>query len=88
MLLQWIEQKSNGAFGTAVVLPGAEGFTQDKLNELILAKATSGKPLRYYAGGAWSRAGDITTLAQWQRLAQDTAARDGNPVRVTLKSGK
>ena len=84
VLLQWIEQKSNGAFGTAVVLPGAEGFTEDKLNELILAKATSGKPLRYYAGGAWSRAGDVTTLAQWQRLAQDTAARDGNPVRVIL----
>ena len=35
---------------------------------------------------------DVTTLAQWQRLAQDTAARDGNPVRVILanpaKSGK
>ena len=88
VLLQWVEQKSNGAFGTAVVLPGAEGFTEDKLNELILAKASSGKPLRYYAGGAWSRAGEITTLAQWQRLAQDTAARAANPVRVSLQPGK
>ncbi|QOY94130.1 DUF4861 domain-containing protein [Massilia sp. UMI-21] len=84
VLLQWVEQDSNGAFGTAVVLPNAEGFTQDALNELILAKASSGKPLRYYAGGAWSRAGEITTAQQWQRLAQDTAARAGNPVRVTL----
>ncbi|SFD32659.1 DUF4861 family protein [Massilia yuzhufengensis] len=84
VLLQWVEQKSNGAFGTAVVLPGAEGFTQDALNELVLAKASSGKPLRYYAGGAWSRGGEITTLEQWQRLAQDTAARAGNPVRVSL----
>lgn len=84
VLLQWIEQKSNGAFGTAVVLPGAEGFAQDSLNELILAKASSGKPVRYYAGGAWSRGGEITTLAQWQRLVQDTAARAANPVRVTL----
>jgi len=84
VLLQWVQQKSNDAFGTAVVLPGAEGFTQDNLNELILAKASSGKPLRYYAGGAWSRAGEITSLEQWQRLAQDVAARAGNPVRVTL----
>lgn len=84
VLLQWIEQKSNGAFGTAVVLPGAEGFAEDKLNELILAKASAGKPVRYYAGAAWSRAGEITTLAQWQRVVQDTAARAGNPVRVTL----
>ncbi|MCC2973324.1 DUF4861 family protein [Massilia sp. IC2-476] len=84
VLLQWVEQKSNDAFGTAVVVPGAEGFTQDQLNELILAKASSGKPLRYYAGGAWSRAGEITSLAQWQKYTQDVAARAGNPVRVTL----
>lgn len=88
VLLQWVEQKTNGAFGTAVVLPEAEGFAQDSLNELILAKASPGKPLRYYAGGAWSRAGEITTLAQWQRVAQDTAARAGNPVRVTLAHQK
>jgi hypothetical protein len=62
VLLQWVEQASNGAFGTAVVVPGAEGFTEDALNELILAKAGAGKPLRYYAGGAWSRAGEVTTL--------------------------
>jgi len=84
VLLQWVQQASNDAFGTAVVLPGAEGFAQDALNELVLAKATSGKPLRYYAGGAWSRAGEITSLEQWLRLAQDTAARDASPVRVTL----
>ncbi|MEW6759402.1 MAG: DUF4861 domain-containing protein [Pseudomonadota bacterium] len=84
VLLQWVEQKSNDAFGTAVVIPGAEGFAQDQLNELILAKATSGKPLRYYAGGAWSRAGEITSLAQWQKYLQDVAARAGSPVRVTL----
>ncbi len=84
VLLQWVEQASNDAFGTAVVMPGAEGFAQDALNDLVLAKASSGKPLRYYAGGAWRRAGEITSLEQWLRLAQDTAARDGNPVRVTL----
>jgi len=84
VLLQWVEQASNDAFGTAVVLPGAQGFAQDTLNDLVLAQANAGKPLRYYAGGAWSRAGEITSLDQWLRLAQDTAARDASPVRVTL----
>ena len=84
VLLQWVEQKSNDAFGTAIVIPGAQGFAQDQLNELILAKASSGKPLRYYAGGAWSRAGEITSLAQWQKYLQDAAARAGSPVRVSL----
>ena len=84
LLLQWVEQKSNDAFGTAIVLPSAEGRVQDPLNDLILARATPGKPLRYYVGAAWSRAGEITSRAQWQQAAQDIAARDASPVRVTL----
>jgi pectinesterase len=84
VLLQWVEQKSNDAFGTGVVLPSAEGFAQDALNELIVAKATPGQPLRYYAGGAWSRAGEITSRAKWTQVTQDMAARDASPVRVTL----
>ncbi|AWL07408.1 DUF4861 family protein [Massilia oculi] len=88
VLLQWVEQKTNDAFGTAIVLPGAEGFAQDPLNELVLAKAMPGKPLRYYAGAAWSRAGEITSRAQWERQAQDIAARDASPVRVTIQPAK
>lgn len=88
VLLQWIEQKTNDAFGTAIVLPNAEGFAQDQLNELVFAKATPGKPLRYYAGAAWSRAGEITSRAQWERQAQDIAARDASPVRVTIQAVK
>lgn len=84
LLLQWVEQKTNDAFGTAIVLPTADGRVQDSLNDLIHAKATPGKPLRYYVGAAWSRAGEITSLAQWKQVAQDIAARDASPVRVTL----
>jgi len=85
VLLQWVEQKSNDAFGVAIVLPSADGFAQDTLNELVLAKATPGQPLRYYVGAAWSRAGEITSRAQWQQAAQDVLARDASPLRVSLK---
>jgi len=84
VMLQWIEQASNGAFGIAVIVPGAQGFAQDALNELILAPTTSGKALRYYAGGAWSRAGDITTREQWEAYVANAAARAANPIRITL----
>jgi len=84
VLLQWVEQASNGAFGTAVVMPGAEGFAEDALNELIVAKVVPGKPFTYYAGGAWSRAGDVATREQWERVVRDAAARAGDPVRVSL----
>ena len=86
VLLQWVEQASNGAFGTAVVVPTAQGFAEDSLNELILAPTTAGKPLRYYAGGAWSRAGEITSREQWESYVANAAARAANPVRTTLKA--
>jgi len=84
VLLQWVEQASNGAFGTAIILPTAQGHAEDTLNELILSPTTTGKPLRYYAGGAWSRAGEITSREQWQQYVSNAAARAANPVRLTL----
>ena len=88
VLLQWVEQTTNDAFGTAVVLPTAEGFAQDALNELIVAKAVPGQPLRYYAGAAWRRAGEITSREQWQDQAAAVAARDASPVRVIIAPAK
>jgi len=88
VLLQWVEQASNGAFGTAVIVPTAQGFAEDALNELILAPATAGKPLRHYAGGAWSRAGEITSREQWEAYIANAATRAANPVRTTLAASK
>jgi hypothetical protein len=83
-LLQWVQQKSNGSIGMAVVLPGATGFAEDALNHLVLAKVESGKPLRYYAGGAWDRAGHIASQEAWTAYVAQAAARAKNPIRVTL----
>ena len=86
-LLQWVEQASNGAFGTAVVLPTATGFAQDALNDLVLAHVESGKPLRYWVGAAWDRAGRITSRAAWQAYVAAEAKRAAHPVRIALKAG-
>lgn len=83
-LLQWVQQASNGAMGTAVVLPSASGFAEDALNHLVLAKVESGKPLRYYAGAAWDRAGHIASQEAWAAYVAQAAARAKNPVRVSL----
>jgi hypothetical protein len=50
----------------------------------MLAPATSGKPLRYYVGAAWTRAGEITSAQQWTRYVADEAARLAAPVRIGL----
>ena len=85
-LLQWVKQKSKGEFGTAIILPGATEFTQDALNHLVLAPVRSGQALRYYAGGAWNRSGDITSAAQWKAYVADAAKRARSPIKVSLQA--
>ena len=83
---QWIEQKSNGAFGTAIIVPTADekGYAEDKLNTLMLAKVISGQPLRYYVGSGWTRGGDFANREDWQKYVAAQAARVRAPVSVTL----
>lgn len=84
----WSIQKTNGELGTAVIVPGTEfqGFAEDQDNQLVLAKVTSGKPLRYYVGAAWSKAGEITTAAQWEAYVAAWAARARAPITVTTEA--
>jgi hypothetical protein len=83
-LILWVEQSTNGGMGTAVVLPTASGYAEDALNHLVLAQATSGKPVRYLAGAAWSRSGDITSAEQWKAYVVAAAQRLKDPVTITL----
>jgi len=84
----WSEQKANGRIGTAAIVAGPEfqGFAEDEQNRLVLAKVTSGKPLRYFAGAAWSKAGEITTPEQWAAYVAAAAARARTPVTITTEA--
>ncbi|MCC6414534.1 MAG: DUF4861 domain-containing protein [Opitutaceae bacterium] len=87
VLGQWVEQKSNGALGTAVIVPvGFAGYADDDRNLLALAKTTPSQPLVYYAGAAWSRAGEITTQQAWAAYLTAMAARVRAPVKVILST--
>lgn len=83
---QWVVQKSNGALGTAVIVPveSFQGFAEDERNHLLLAKAASGQPLRYYAGAGWSKAGEFTTQESWNAYVAAFAARLKSPLKITL----
>jgi hypothetical protein len=86
-LVQWVEQASNGAFGTAVIVPSSTGYAGDALNDLVLARAESGKPLRYWVGAAWDRAGRITSKPAWQAYVAAEATRIAHPVQIALTPG-
>jgi hypothetical protein len=85
-LTQWITQKTNGELGTAVIVPSAsfKGFAEDERNQLVLAKATSGQPLRYYVGAGWSKAGEFKTQADWNAYVTACASRVASPIKITI----
>jgi hypothetical protein len=87
-LAQWVTQRGNGDFGTAIIVPGATAvaYAEDRDNALILATAASGKPLRYYLGAAagWSK--DVHDQADWHRKVEAEATRIAAPIRVTLST--
>ena len=85
-LMQWVVQKTNGQLGTAVIVPTAsfKGITADDRNELVLAKAIPGQPLRYYVGAGWSKAGEFTTKESWNAYVGAQSARIASPIKVTL----
>ena len=87
-LSQWVEQKGNGAFGVAVILPSAEGYAQDALNELITAPVVSGKALRYYVGAAWSRGSAFASKADWDKFIAAETARVQSPLKISLTGGQ
>jgi hypothetical protein len=88
-LVQWVAQKKSGDFGVAVIVPsaGTPAYATDGRNAMMLAKATSGEPLRYYVGAAWTRGGEITSREKWHRYVTDEAARLRSPVKVSAASG-
>ena len=53
-------------------------------NSLILTKATSGKPVRYYVGAGWTRSGQFTTKESWEAYVADCAKRANSPVHVQV----
>ena len=84
-LSQWEVEKTNGAIGEGIIVPAdVAGFAEDSANRLVLAKAVSGQPLRYYVGAGWSKAGEFTTKEAWEAYVAAFAARLRAPLKVTL----
>lgn len=81
-LMQWVRQRSAGDFGVAILLPGADGYAADPDNELILVKAKTGQPLRYYLGAAVDWSGEIPTAQAWQGYVEAYRKRVASPIRV------
>ncbi len=88
-LIKWEKvEKNAGEQGLAIIVaPGSfEKHTEDKLNQLILAKATDGVA-SYWAGFCWDKAGHIISAAAWQKYVDEFAQGTQSPIEVSV-SGK
>lgn len=83
-LTQWVEQKTNGMLGTAIIVPSSAAAAEDDRNQLLLAKVAAGGTLTYYAGAGWSKAGEFTSAESWNAYVAACAARAKSPIHVTL----
>ena len=85
-LAQWVVQKTNGSLGTAVIVPpdAFQAFAEDERNQLVLVKAISGRPVRYYVGAGWSKAGEFTSRDAWNSYIAACARRSQSPLKITL----
>ncbi|HWA09415.1 MAG TPA: DUF4861 family protein [Opitutaceae bacterium] len=82
---QWEAQQTNGGLGEGVIVPTAfAGFAEDSVNQLVLAKATSGQPVRYYVGAGWTKAGDFSSKEDWAAYVAAETQRVKSPVKVTV----
>ena len=92
------EDNKDGGLGIAVILandaapagfahedaPGGKG----NANNILLAKAVDGVPLRYYAGAGWTKSGQFDGRAAWETYVKDFAARAQKPLTINVSAAK
>ena len=79
-------EKNQGMQGVAAIFD-AQKFdrqAEDKLNNLIVLKPGSDKPVSYWAGFAWDRAGKITSAKAWKEYVDAFAERLRSPIDVSV----
>ena len=89
-LLKWEKvEKNAGNQGLAVIVDPKtfEKQSEDKLNHLILAKASE-LWTTYWAGFCWDKAGQITDAAAWKKYVDEFAQGAQSPIEVNVTAEK
>ncbi len=79
-------EKNQGLQGVATVFDPQQFDKQaeDKQNNLIVLKAGTAKPVSYWAGFAWDRAGKITSADAWYKYVDEFAAGLRSPIEISV----
>ena len=79
-------EKNMGMQGVAAVVNPKELDRQaeDSLNHLLVLKPSAARPVSYWAGFAWDRAGKITSAEAWKRYVDEFAEGLLSPIEVSV----
>ncbi len=86
-LLKWEKvEKNAGNQGLAIIVDpkSLEKQTEDKLNQLLLAKVPESGIASYWAGFAWDKAGLITSAEAWKKYVDEFAQGLATPIEVSV----
>jgi Domain of unknown function (DUF4861) len=90
-LLKWEKvEKNAGNQGLAVIVDPKtfEKQTDDKLNQLILAKVSDNNIATYWAGFCWDKAGSLADAAAWKKYVDEFAQGAQSPIEVSVAEAK
>ncbi len=90
-LLKWEKMEKNaGEQGLAIIVDPKlfEKQTEDKLNQLILAKVPDTGVATYWAGFCWDKAGQITSADAWKKYVDEFAQGVASPIEVSVSEQK
>jgi hypothetical protein len=79
-------EKNQGMQGVAAVFDSQQFDKQaeDKQNNLIVLKPGTAKPVSYWAGFAWDRAGKITSAGAWKKYVDEFASSLRSPIEISV----
>jgi hypothetical protein len=86
-LLKWEKvEKNAGNQGLAIIVDPKtfEKQTEDKLNQLILAKVPDNNVVSYWAGFCWDKAGQLTDAVAWKKYVDEFAQGAQSPIEVSV----
>jgi|WetSurMetagenome_2_1015567.scaffolds.fasta_scaffold176535_1 hypothetical protein len=86
-LLSWQDvEKNGGKQGVAIIADPKliEKQSEDKLNNLLLAKVPENNVAAYWAGFCWDKAGPLTDAAAWKKYVDEFAQGLQSPVEVSV----
>ena len=88
-LVKWEPMEKNaGNQGLAIVIAPKliEKQAEDKLNQLVLAKAAADNVVSYWAGFAWEKYGPVTTAEAWKKYVDEFSQGARSPIEVKVSA--